>query len=162
MSDPIVSREEALRLGEGVTPGPWRWGGHRNGDIRLDSMASFRPCVMAFQRKGMQGAEPVFWDRTNYPSMPGASDYAPATERAVQEVEYRDDIVAIDVPDAALIASAPRLLSTVITLHEEVERLRQGLRQIVEGDYPADAGNAETWAQEILDRAESVRWQDDE
>lgn len=41
----------------------------------------------------------------------------------------------------------------------EIDRLREGLRQIVEGDYPSDAGNAETWAAEILTDSHAVEWQ---
>lgn len=40
--------------------------------------------------------------------------------------------------------------------------LREGLRQVAEGDYPADACNAETWAREVLNDPRAVRWQEDE
>ena len=40
----------------------------------------------------------------------------------------------------------------------EIERLREGLRQIVEGDYPSDAGDAETWAAEVLADSHCVEW----
>lgn len=47
-------------------------------------------------------------------------------------------------------------LAGVLTEHEQ---LREGLRQIIEGDFPSDAGNAETWASEVLGRPEAVQWE---
>lgn len=46
----------------------------------------------------------------------------------------------------------------VAFLLDERERLREALRQIVEGDYPADAINAETWAAEVLADSNAVAW----
>lgn len=52
-------------------------------------------------------------------------------------------------------------VACVNTLVPEVDRLRRGLRQIVEGNYPADALNAETWAQELLFDSRAVEWDDE-
>jgi hypothetical protein len=46
-------------------------------------------------------------------------------------------------------------------LRAERVHLREGLRQIIEGDYPSDAGNAETWAREVLADHEAVNWNTD-
>lgn len=40
----------------------------------------------------------------------------------------------------------------------ELAQLREGLHQIVEGDYPAEALNAETWAAEVLANPGCVEW----
>jgi hypothetical protein len=40
----------------------------------------------------------------------------------------------------------------------ENDRLRKGLRQIVDEDYPAEAGDAGTWAAEILANPAVVDW----
>lgn len=41
---------------------------------------------------------------------------------------------------------------------DENELLRRGLRQIADGDYPFEAGDAETWASEILHDPSRVDW----
>lgn len=52
-------------------------------------------------------------------------------------------------------------LEEPIESHGTEDLLREGLRQVAEGDYPADAGSPEVWAREVLDRPESVRWDSD-
>jgi hypothetical protein len=95
--DAIQARYDA------ATPGPWRWGGYLRGPIFLLSMAQWRPYVMQFCRLGMQGAQPIF--RKPNPNL-GFSEWAKATDVAVREVPYRDDIIAMNNPDAEFIAHA--------------------------------------------------------
>lgn len=45
---------------------------------------------------------------------------------------------------------------------ETEDLLREGLRQVAEGDYPAEAGDAETWAREVLNDPRAVRWHEAE
>lgn len=40
--------------------------------------------------------------------------------------------------------------------------LADGLRQVAEGDYPADAVTPETWAREVLTNPDAVLWDVDE
>lgn len=48
----------------------------------------------------------------------------------------------------------------VQALLDEVALLRRGLQQIATGDYPAEAGSAETWAEEILHDTQAVNWEE--
>lgn len=57
-----------------------------------------------------------------------------------------------------LIPHDTRFIHDNWTTENEVARLRAGLLQIVEGDYPADAGNTETWAEELLHDSNAVYW----
>ena len=136
VSDPL----DVEALLAGTTPGPWRWGGSLR-DIRLEAAVSMRPCVMAFRRKGMQGAEPVFWDRSESLG-PGGSwgSFCTATDRAVREASYRDDIKAIDTPDARLIAAAPTLAAEVVALREALEAIA-----VKRGEDDYDDDPAQDW-----------------
>jgi hypothetical protein len=55
------------------------------------------------------------------------------------------------------------LFEEEVRVHDETKRmvrmLRWGLQQIVHGNYPASAGDAATWAQELLDNPEHVEWE---
>ena len=97
------------------TPGPWGWFGSAKRGMYLATLDSGRTFVMDFVRQGMEGAQPRF-QRGNVMEK--------AAELAVFEVAphvvgvtaakreggvYRDDIIAIDHPDARLIAAAPEL-----------------------------------------------------
>lgn len=89
------------------TPGPWAWFGNTKGnDLQLATTYGGRRFVMTFKRWGMSSAQPCFQTTTN----DGSGVMTPAGQLAVLEVPYRADVVAIDHPDARLIASAPELL----------------------------------------------------
>jgi len=88
---PIRQRHQA------ATPGPWYWRGHRRGPIWLAPNTMRLPTVMGFRRLGLWDAQPTF-------VVDGA--FTPASELAVREVPYRDDIIDIDHPDARFLASA--------------------------------------------------------
>jgi hypothetical protein len=109
-----------------ATPGPWGWFGHRGGDMYLATPKGGRRFVMTFKRKGMRGAEPSFQVYTDRSGEPWEWDglMTPATDLAVQEVEYRDDIIGIDHPDARLIALAPEL---AVLLADAMDALRKFL-----------------------------------
>lgn len=66
-------------------------------------------------------------------------------------VHAHDAPVAPDIP-------RPRRQEEWAALYTENERLRRGLQQIVEGDYPAEAIKAETWAAEVLADSHAVEW----
>jgi len=105
---------------EAATPGPWRWFGHRSSEMYLATPKGGRRFVMTFKRKGMRGAEPMFQVYTDRQGEPWGwnGELVPATDLAVQEVEYRDDIKDIDHPDARLIALAPELAALVLDMGE--------------------------------------------
>lgn len=42
----------------------------------------------------------------------------------------------------------------------EVTALRKGLQQIADQDYPIDAGDAATWAREVLADPAAVHWKE--
>lgn len=119
MSDVVAKIEQAL---EGATPGDWRWGGYTH-LIDLRSNASGTPYVMGFKRHGMQGAQPTFPVKTGgEPDHPWHNGVMTnAADLVVKEVHYREDIVAIDNPNARLIAAAPTLLREALA---EIRRLR--------------------------------------
>lgn len=97
-----------------ITPGPWKWFGNLNAKtMQLATTHSGRRYVMTFQRWGMQGAQPWFQKDQ---LMTAASDLA------IKEVPYRDDIASIDHPDAEFIAKAPERIAALLA---EVERLRE-------------------------------------
>jgi hypothetical protein len=117
----MPDRDELRRLAEAATPGPWFWGGHRKWGMRLSWM---RPgwgqtSVMDFVRQGMRGAQPRFAD--DQVMMRKAEDLA------VLEVPYREDIVAIDHPDARWIAAASP--DVVLALLARIDELTAALTE---------------------------------
>jgi hypothetical protein len=118
------SLDELRELAHAATAGPWRWAGDEAyGHVRLASCIRMGPSVMEFRRRGMGGAEPVFWRRTD-PEHPWWGEYAPARDVALFEVSYRNDVVAIDNPDARWLAAADP--TTVLRLLDELAALRPG------------------------------------
>jgi len=107
-------------LAAAATPGPWGWFGHRDHGMYLATVHNGRVYVMDFIRQGMQGAQPQFQVRKNA-EHPDWGTMTPASELAVAPQDYRDDIVAIDNPDARFIAAAR---GAVTDLLAEVRRLR--------------------------------------
>jgi hypothetical protein len=69
----------------------------------------------------------------------------------------RTGVPGIDTDGLARLAEHHKH-TIVRDLAAEVLRLREGLRQVVEGDYPSDALNAETWAGEVLADSHAVDW----
>jgi hypothetical protein len=133
---------ELRRLAEAATPGPWRWEGHRNRGMHLSTVDRGRQYVMGFIRQGMQGAQPTFQVRDE----DGYGLMTPASELAVQEVEYRDDITHIEHPDAAFIVAANP--ATILSLLDRAEAATQpgegllderALRQACYDGLPKDA-----------------------
>lgn len=97
--------------------GPWMWSGYVKGPIMLSTVNHGRMYVMGFTRQGMGGAQPLFpVYEDQWPVMRKASGLA------VREVEYRDDIVAIDNFAARWIAACSP--ATVAALLAEIDRLR--------------------------------------
>jgi hypothetical protein len=53
------------------------------------------------------------------------------------------------------------LAVALVMADNRIRAYEKGLQQIVEGDYPADALNAETWAGEVLHDFNAVNWEND-
>lgn len=120
--------DELRELARAATPGPWRWDGYASsfgeGRLRIASFTRGRPIVMGFRRKGMGGAEPEFWDRRGEGNPLAAGEWNPAHAIALREVMYREDVVALDNPDARWLAAADP--TTVLRLLDELAALRPG------------------------------------
>lgn len=84
-------------------------------------------------------------------------DTGPATGDGVSAAEMNVEVIRLRVEAPQLHYALHR---DALWLLAEVDRLREGLRQVVEGDYPADAGDEETWAREVLDNPAAVDWED--
>ncbi len=106
---------ESLRaLSDAATPGPWKWGGQVGQYVDLVTVGRGVLTVMGSKRLGMQGAEPVFWRRPPDAPWGWNGKREPASEVAVREVPYRDDIVDIDNPNAQLIVAAVNYLRAAL------------------------------------------------
>lgn len=112
-----ADRDEARRLTDAATPGPWRWLGNvDSADIRLQTRYGHGLTVLGFARHGMRGAQPVFQvdgmlvdgkDLVRYEVAPEA------TSRKDPKV-YRGDINGIRHPDAEFIAAARSLVPALL------------------------------------------------
>jgi len=121
VSDPVPvpagpDLAELRRLAEAATPGPWAWSGSVKYGMYL---AHWRPgwgqcTVMDFVRHGMSGAQPRFADERSHMGHK-------AVDIAVREVPYRDDVVALDHPDARWLAAASP--DVVLALLDRIEAL---------------------------------------
>lgn len=78
-------------------------------------------------------------------TMAPAFSMAEVHEEAVRHIEEWE----------AWVASDPSPTADFVSLY------RKALEQIVSGDYPAEAGNAETWAAEVLHDPRAVYWEDE-
>ena len=113
---------ELRQLAEAATPGPWHWAG----DLRFGMyLAHWRPgwgqcTVMDFVRHGMRGAQPRFADENSHMAHK-------AVDIAIREVSYRDDIVALDHPDARWIAAASP--EVVLALLARIDELSAALTE---------------------------------
>lgn len=130
MGDLTEARRRRIRdLAEAATPGPWGWGGHNQsyGPIHLVSLTSCRPTVMGFKRLGMRSAQPFFFKRTpgEHPGWHGT--FQSARDVAVQEVEYRTDIVDLDNADARFISMGP---DVVLDLLDHIEHLEATITRL--------------------------------
>ncbi|MGH3648051.1 MAG: hypothetical protein ACRDTM_12855 [Micromonosporaceae bacterium] len=107
----------------GRTPGPWRWGGNTSGPIYLSTTGHGRIMVMAFNRLGMQDAQPCFPVWSEDAARLGLLENATAV--AVREAPYRDQIADLDCSHARYLC---RSWEYVEALLGEVDRLRTQLR----------------------------------
>ncbi len=89
-----------------ATPPPWRWFGQIGQSIYLATVDRGVLTVMDTQRKGMQGAELVFFRPDPERTWGWNGKRETATEVAVREVPYRTDVVDLDTPNAALLVQA--------------------------------------------------------
>lgn len=119
-----VDLDEAQRLCDAATPGPWRWLGNvDNADFRLSTRWGHGLTVLGFARCGMRGAQPVF--QVDGLLVDGKElvryEVAPeATSRKDPKV-YRGDIDGIRHPDAEFLAAARSLVPALIA---ELRELR--------------------------------------
>ena len=110
---------------DGHTPGPWDWEVSRSSrQVELCGGKNAHDLtVMSFVRWGMNKAAPVFWFwRGNVSDEPKRAD-ALATPAPGRE-HHADWFQRIDHPDARLIAAAPDLLATTLSLCDAVDALR--------------------------------------
>lgn len=95
-----------------ATPGPWEWFGNvAHHDVYLSTKDRGRLYIMCFERWGMRNAKPIFRRDEN-----GLGDRV--EEIACFEVDYRQDFVGLQNPEAELIAHAPTDLQDLITALE--------------------------------------------
>jgi len=116
---------------DGPTPGPWGWfGDSKRGSFYLATKQGGRRFVLSARPFGPKRAQFKF---------NSAGELIDARDLAVHEVNpqatdwrdrslYRHDILAIDHPDARLIAAAPDLLAELKNVWSEADA---GLRQRV-------------------------------
>jgi len=104
---------------------------------------------MQFERQGMRGAQPVFQVYQQRAGEPWewSGVMTKAEELAVREVDYRDDIVAIDHPDAKLIALAPQLAELALQQRLALERI-DGIYEGLRTD--ANDGEFALWTEDDL------------
>lgn len=104
------------------TPGPWGWFGSAKRGMYLATVNRGRTFVMDFVRQGMEGAQPRFQRRNVMEKAAELAVFEVAphvvgvTEAKREGGVYRDDIIAIDHPDARLIAAAPDLFDALARL----------------------------------------------
>lgn len=118
---------EAIRArAAAATPGPWEWFGYSHKhtkDIYLATQKMGRRFVMAFERWGMSGAQPLFQSDNLLRTIP----------ELVQRGEILTNrggcITSVRQPDAVFIAHAR---ADVDTLLEEIDALRAEIRATTE------------------------------
>ncbi|GEM44802.1 hypothetical protein [Deinococcus cellulosilyticus] len=139
-----------------ATPGPWGWFGHvsrtsKHTAIRLSSKANGN-IVMDFKRVGKTNdAQPRF----------GRNDLLVGAREFVKyEVGYREQIDAIDHPDAKAIAAAPEDVRTLLEALEVCRNAFQALKHaedlkqsIVPAEAYVSAPIAEFYARKAMQEA---------
>lgn len=131
-----VIRERMQR----ATPGPWGWFGNTAvNHVYLATQRWGRHMVMTFERWGMQGAQPAFYDRPDQEQVrtsivadstfQKAADVpiyevAPAARSANDPTVYRQDIVGLRNADATFIAHSRADIEWLVG---EVDRLQKML-----------------------------------
>lgn len=121
----VISNERLREMAEAATPGPWRWSGYVKGPIHLATAGRGIATVMGFARRGMNDAQPIFFDRqpSDLETFYISGQYRKACEIAIREVPYRDNIVDIDNPDARWIAAvSPDVVLGLLDRIAELEK----------------------------------------
>ena len=134
-----TSTESIARLMDGVTPGPWEWGGYPD-NIKLQTVHHGKLYVMDFVRKGFSGAQPRFQpkgsggmtkaDELLQFCVGDRSIVGEKSARADGSV-YRMDVRGIDHPDASFIAAARDLVPTLAAERDALRAERERLRGIL-------------------------------
>lgn len=135
---------ELREVAEAATPGPWVWHGQRKLEYMLATARWGKRFIMGFTRMGMSGAQPMFQEYTDRtpPDDPfywRGNGMRTATEIAVLQVPYREDIVALDNPDARYIARIDP--TTVLALLDRITEIEETLDGYC--DFECDACLAE-------------------
>lgn len=117
-----VTPEEANRLRDEATGGPWRW--RNTAEVYLQGARS--RVAMAVRRAGLQGAQPLFRD----------------SDGILQDTAKAN---LYDFPDARLIAAAPDLAHTVATEPDRIKaaRVESYNQGFVEGYEKSAEGEAD-------------------
>ena len=93
------------------TPGPWQWFERMPGRPYLATPDRGQLYVLGFERKGMQGAGPVF---SRWPGIECGAERERKGGIMEPGLLLRDGSMH---PDARLIAAAPQLLEALVALH---------------------------------------------
>lgn len=140
MSDLIKPRLEVIRERmQRATPGPWGWFGNTAvNHIYLATQRWGRHMVMTFERWGMQGAQPGFYDRPDQnqvrTSIVSDSTFRKASEVPIYEVApsahnaqdpevYRQDIIGLRNADATFIAHSREDVEWLVSEVDRLEKL---------------------------------------
>lgn len=103
--------EKAKKLNSEATSPPWSWFGNtKTKDLYLATVDRGRQFVMQFCRWGMSSGQPMF----QVPNTGDAGVMKKASEMVKYEVEYREDIIAIDHPDARMLAEGRNLFAELV------------------------------------------------
>lgn len=125
---------ELRDLAKRLPPGPWGWFGGES-SFYLATKHSGRLYLMAFERRGMNGAQPVF--RTGHTITPAAdlAQFEVGDKSVVGFKEarknrsvYRYDVRGFDNDVAKWMAAANP--STILSLIDRVERLEEALKLV--------------------------------
>ena len=130
MGEIDTSTAAVERLMDGVTPGPWEWGGYPD-NIKLQTVHHGKLYVMDFVRKGFSGAQPRFQpkgsggmtkaDELLQFCVVDRSIVGEKSARADGNV-YRMDVRGIDHPDARFIAASRELVPALAAERDEADR----------------------------------------
>lgn len=111
---------------DGHTPGPWRWefnAKHKNVSI-CGGLPTYDLTVLDFSRWGMGGAQPVFLEPGNLPTLHRLADRQDWVAPIPGREHHAHWCSTVTHPDARLMAAAPALLAEVKRQAAEIERLR--------------------------------------